>query len=80
MPWDTRTLVGYAGEITFHLITGALYLHFNGVVMLLFIAICLHHRAFYAMFCHSLQKFDHEKNNPNQFLCQLIEFHILVKQ
>lgn len=81
LPWNTNTLIGYAGEIVFHLITGALYLHLNGVIMLLFIALCLHHRAFYQMFCQKLQKFDEKHNsNPKQFLCELIEFHILVKE
>lgn len=54
----------------------------NGTILLLFIAMCLHHRAFYKMYAHSLRELDHvdEKRNDRIVLCELIEFHGMAKR
>lgn len=74
LPWDVTTPFGYCGEILYHLISGESYLFGNGMIILLYIAICLHHRAFYEMFEYSLHEFD-TNTNPKVFLSDLIEFH-----
>lgn len=81
LPWDIRTPIGYIGEVIFHIITGQMFLFCTGVVLLLFIAMCLHHKAFYQMYCHSLHKFECvvKKQNHAKNLCELIRFHASVK-
>lgn len=82
MPWNVETPLGYFGEIHFHIITGQSYLFIYGTNVLLFIAMCLHHRAFSQMYEHSLLKLEFVAKKPNnkQFLCHLIDFHSTVKR
>lgn len=82
LPWNCGDPFGYIGEILFHIITGQLYIFCTGIVLLLFIAMCLHHQAFYQMYCHSLHKLECIKNKQNyrKNLCELIQFHVSVKK
>lgn len=81
LPWNCEVPVGYFGEMVFHIVTAQLYLFCNGVILLEFVAICLHHQAFYKMYSHSLDDFDANENEANkkQYLCELIQFHSLIK-
>lgn len=82
MPWNRETPLGYAGEIIYFLWTAEGYIFVNAAIVLLFVAICLHHRAFYEMYCYELNKLncvDKHRNNQ-QFLSDLIEFHISFKK
>lgn len=82
LPWNHKTPIGYIGELLFHIITGQMFLFCTGVVLLLFIAMCLHHKAFYQMYCHSLHKFECSGKNRNhaEELCELIRFHASIKR
>lgn len=77
-PWNQATFMGYVGEIV-AIITGcALYLLVGGIVLLLFISICLHHQAFHKLFEHLV--YHKSKKCDKVFLCDLIRFHITVKE
>lgn len=61
---------------------GDTYLAFNGLVLFLFISICLHHRAFYKRFEHSVRKLDQMEQNVDivkRNLREIIQFHNSVK-
>lgn len=54
-----------------------------GVVLLLFVAICLHNQAFSEMFDQSIDKWNGRKGknqNDEKFLCDLMRFHLTVKE
>lgn len=61
---------------------GASYLVFNGTTLLLFVSICLHHRAFRRLFQSLLNRLDEpEKSRSDQeILRNLIEFQITAKE
>lgn len=85
LPWDSSTLIGFIGEICFVLISYHFYNIINGSAILLFISICLHHRAFYKMIQHSIGKLDCSVNHQNhqnrdQLFCELIHFHISAQK
>lgn len=82
LPWDAETGFGYFNEILFHTIAGQGYIFFNGTLVLLFIAICLHHEAFFKMhqhLLHNLDKVDKSRNNK-KFLCKLINFQVSIRR
>lgn len=76
-PWDQTTYVGYVTEIIATVLIVCGYLILNGIPLLLFISICLHHRAFYRVF---KQKIDKIKQWDEIFLCDLVRFHASVKK
>lgn len=82
LPWDQSTLYGYSAQIAFSIIINEAYMIANGAPLLLFISICLHHRAFYQMFLHSVCKLNcaDEKQNDLEVLIQLIRFHMTIKE
>lgn len=82
LPWNRKTPLGYAGEIMYFLWTAEGYIFVNAAIVLLFVAICLHHRAFYEMYCFELNKFNRtdEHRNNQQFLTELIEFQLSFKK
>lgn len=61
---------------------GEIFLIQNSAFLLLFISLCVFHRAFYQMFSHTLKKLDHRNENQDdeKFLCDLIRFHNTVKE
>lgn len=82
LAWNRETPLGYAGEIMYFLWTAEGYIFVNASIVLLFVAICLQHGAFYEMYCFELKKFnrvDKHRNNQ-QFLADLIEFHLSFKK
>lgn len=82
LPWDQSTPWGYFGETCFNILLAISYLIFNGPILMLFIFIALHFRAFYEMFRHSLQELDQSKGNGNKkrILIKLIRFHVSAKE
>lgn len=82
MPWNQSTYVGYVGEIGFSVVTCEAYFLVDGLLLLLFISICLYFRSFREILKNSIRirnqfdgnRFDHE------FLCDLIRFHISIKK
>lgn len=84
LPWDRETPLGYFGEIWFGTVSGQPYFLLNGVILLLFISMCLHHRAFFAIFQHNLRDLDKANRKRDikatkYFICELIRFHSMVK-
>lgn len=81
LPWNQQTLLGYFGEICFSILMGESFLLFNSLI-LLFISISLHHQAFYKRFKHSLREIERpgEKRNNERFLCELVRFHITIRE
>lgn len=81
LPWNQNTPVGYFFEICYDITTGETYL-ISGSGILLFISLCQFHHAFLKMLQHSLRQLDHpdKTRNDKQFLCELIRFHVSVKE
>lgn len=82
LPWNQETPLGYFGEICISMVCIEAYLIDNGALLLLFISMCLHHRTFFIMFENTLKKLNHlkQKHHQKQLICNLIRFHISVKQ
>lgn len=81
-PWDQQTPIGYFAIILFSNLAAQAYLLTNGITLLLFISICLQHRAFYKVVEHSLRKLDYKdgKRLDKESLCKLIRFHMMIKE
>lgn len=81
LPWDQQSYAGYTATIGLSIMMGESYLILNGSILLLFIAICLHHRAFYNRFENSLHKFNcsNQETDSREILCEIIDFHNTVK-
>lgn len=77
LPWDQSTVLGYCVDICFILAIGEVYLLVHGALLLLFISTCLYHRAFRAVF---QQAIENRKSGDEEFLCDLIRFHISVEK
>lgn len=80
-------MMGYFGEIIQTLIAAEIFLLVNGVPLVLFISICIHHQAFYKIFKHMIDEWNARQKNQSadkdveKFLAyDLIHFHILVKK
>lgn len=58
------------------------YLLVNGIVLALFISLCVHHEAFFDIFNHLVSECDYrDVNRRNEsFLCNLVRFHVTIKQ
>lgn len=82
LPFDQRTPFGYWGMIFFCANMGNSYLSLNASILLLYISISWHHRAFYERFRDSVVKLDerHDKQKTTFILCEMIRFHIRVKR
>lgn len=84
LPWNQTSLLGYFAETCFEIIAGMTYYLINGVMMLLYISLCIHDQAFYHMVKHSIDKWtltnDKNDGNNEQFLRNLIRFHISAKE
>lgn len=82
LPWNQKTPIGYIVEVWYDVFLGVVYYTGNGAIMLLFISLCLFHRAFYNMYSHYLLQLNRTDKNRNnkEFLCDLIRFQNLVKR
>lgn len=82
LPWNQTSALGYAQDLFVEVLIGEAYMIFNGSFLLLFISICLHHQAFYKIFQLAVRKLDFSDRNQSDetTMCQLIRFHILVKE
>ena len=87
LPWNQTTWYGYFGELITITGVGNVYSGITFVLLIFFVAICLHHQAFYKMFkmwIDAQNEQQQEKNRDNrsdeQFLCDLIRLHISVKE
>lgn len=81
MPWDHTTPLGYTGEILFGALLSEAYLIGNGSILMLFVCMCLHHKAFFKMFeqmVHKLDLVDRGLEAKNR-LCEIIQFYVSAK-
>lgn len=82
MSWDYHTPSGYAGGILFGIMQSEAYLLGNGSILMLFVCICLHHKAFFRMFEHTVKQLDEtfQERDPTIQLCEIIKLHISIKR
>lgn len=82
MPWDQSTIYGYFGEVCALISVGEVIVLVNGVVLLLFISICFHHRAFCEIFRQLIGEWTRNstERHDREFICRLIRFHVLVQK
>lgn len=78
LPWDQGTAYGYLAELFMDTFGAAAYYIVVGILLTLFILMCLQHHAFFEIFEHSLREFDRTDRRPHH-LYELIRFHISVK-
>ncbi|XP_055305850.1 odorant receptor 4-like [Sitodiplosis mosellana] len=80
-PWNQHTVMGYCVEICADIICGFCYFFYNGIVLLMFISICWHHRAFCQIIGHLVRKLDQRDTSQNDkvLLSKLIRSHIQFK-
>lgn len=89
-PWSFQSLLGYFVEVVYDVIISEAYFISNGTLILLFISLCVHHRAFLRCFevyadklnvipskvrRDSSVKMDEKK----KLLFELIRFHASIK-
>lgn len=82
LPWDQSTLTGYIGEITFTLFNNVTFLIAAAALMLFFISLCFHHRAFSGiceLMAAKLNRRDENCRNK-EILCDLIRFHVSARE
>lgn len=81
--------MGYLADMTFESVFTFIYLNINGAFLVLFISICLHHRAFFKIVEELVRKWNENGNgngnkkrykNDEEFLRNLITFHISAKR
>lgn len=80
LPWSQDHPLGYAGTMFFEIMVCLAYLTYVGVFLLLFISLCLIHRAFYRKFRHLMRKFDEDPEHKVEKLCDVIRFHNTAKE
>lgn len=80
MPWNQSTIVGFFCDVCYVLTMGAVVCFANGLLILLFISICHHHRAFRDVFRQLMDKRTRNSTkNDYIFMYQLIRFQNSVK-
>lgn len=80
-PWNQQTPIGYIFELILDIASAEGYWIGCGSLLLLFISINLHHRAFFEMFRHLLRDLDQFDQHKDQHLFhKLIQFHKSVKE
>lgn len=82
-PWNQTTLAGYLGEDFYIIYFAVIFGVVAGLLLLLFISICIFHLAFYKMVKHSIEQWNekHDRStNDEQFIFGLISFHIEIKK
>lgn len=79
LPWDQTTLIGYFEEMVFTAVVAFAFWFTNGVFLIFFTSICIHHRAFYEIFKHSVEKFNRRYRNTKS-IRELIYFYMLIKK
>lgn len=81
LPWDTSTTLGYFGEWFFCTFSSVAYSIVNGAILLLFVAMCLNHQAFYERYQYSVQRLAKSRDGNNrEILCDVIRFQNAIKR
>lgn len=86
-PWNQTTLAGYLAEDFYIFFIAIIFSIVAGLVLLLYISICIYHSAFHKMIKHSIEKWNQNFNrdrdrdrNDDQFVFDLMRFHIEKKK
>lgn len=81
LPWNQLTFIGYLAEAFYTFMVGEMYLLASSYIVL-FVSMCQHLDAFNQMFRHFVNELNQNptKRNDKRLLCQLIHFHIEVKE
>lgn len=77
LPWNQDTYIGYLAEIIISNLSAYGFFILNGTSLLLFVSLCIHHRAFSKMFKH---KINNSEKCDAILLSDLIRFHISAKE
>lgn len=80
MPWDRSYYLGYLGEICYVLCGGVTYILSTGALLLSFISLCLHHRAFFRIFQYFINRMNDPNQNHGLFFTDFFKFHNVVKE
>lgn len=81
LPWNQLTFMGYLAEAFYTFMVGEMYLLASSYI-LLFVSMCQHLDAFNQMFRHFVNELNQNRANLNdkRLLCQVIRFHIEIKE
>lgn len=82
LPWNQSTFLGYFVEIFGGILYSEGYYLQNGVLLLLFLSICIHHQAFYKMFQYLTVELNHDDGNRcvQKHMGKLVRFHVSAKE
>lgn len=82
-PWNQTTVIGYLGEDFYIIYFASIYGIVAGLILLLFISICIFHLTFYKMIEHLINEWNQNRHrfpNDEQFVRDLIGFHVEIKE
>lgn len=80
LPWNQKTPLGYFYEIIYQMTTTQCYYSFNGIFLILYISICLHHRSFYKISQYAISRWEqNSKINNKMFIHEMVQFHVTIK-
>lgn len=82
LPWNQYTILGYFGELSFSFASGVAYLIVFGSMVLLFVGIVLHFKAFFKIYKHLFSQLNtsNENHTNSILLCKLIKLNISAKE
>lgn len=90
LPWDQSTLLGYFLEQMFYIVMCIAYFSVIGSLLIPFMSICIHYRAFYQIVRHLIDQWNtcstvekHRSSNfsnDQKFLFDLIRFDVSFKR
>lgn len=83
LPWNQDTVFGYFAEMLFMTDLFTIYLVVFGSISLLLVSLCIHYQAFCDMLKHMIDKCERSHNYPGndeQFICDIIRFHLTAKE
>lgn len=72
--WDQTTPFGYFALTSLSTLFAASYSIINGVVVLTFVSLCLHHRAIYEIFRGLVNRLNSKNDNNKEALAKLSSF------
>ncbi|XP_055309884.1 odorant receptor 82a-like [Sitodiplosis mosellana] len=89
-PWSFQSPLGYFVEVIYDVIISEAYFIANGALILLFISLCVHHRAFLRCFklftckldliqTNGRKKSNKKPDDKKKALFELIRFHVSIK-
>lgn len=83
VPWNQSTISGYFCTMLFTTAIVVAFMVVHGLLLVLFISICIQHRAFYQIVQELIAQWNchpKEYHSAHEFICRVIRFHISVKR